>query len=190
MYKSIADFVQLTKTLNLKLSNKGIIVSKEPQAAKAIAKLLKQIGVNYQVGNQTRDLGVNFTFSKRPCIRKSSVKKRIKNVNCPLKKICALAGISRRARIFFSGAGYAKSTWGFQTAGISFTDWVKLEVAAANAAGFKQGRCRYSALCIAYGENGHTLVRATRELFVLWLKLTLPLINNKNCFLDDLSHAW
>lgn len=101
-----------------------------------------------------------------------------------------LAKLSRRTRVLFSGAGFSKSTWGFQTAGLSFAHWVKIEVAAANAAGFNQGRCRYSSLCIAYGENGHPFVRAIRELFVLWFKLIIPLVKTKDKFLDELSVAW
>ena len=101
-----------------------------------------------------------------------------------------LAKLSRRARVLFSGAGFSKSTWGFQTAGMSFAYWVKIEVAAANAAGFNQGRCRYSALCIACGENGHPFVRAIRELFVLWFKLVIPLVKTKYKLFDELAAAW
>ena len=38
MYNAVADFVQLTKQLKLKLSHKGAIISKVPQAAKTLKK--------------------------------------------------------------------------------------------------------------------------------------------------------
>jgi len=98
--------------------------------------------------------------------------------------------MSRRAKVLFSGAGFSKSTWGWQTSGLPYREWVKLEVAAANAGGFGQGRCRYSALCIACGPNGHPFVRAIRELFVLWFKLILPIIKTKDPFLEELATAW
>jgi len=91
MYNAGADFVQLTKQLKLKLSHKGAIISKVPQAAKTLKSLLNQIGVDYQVAGDTRDLGTNFTFSKKPSIRKALATKRIKTAKGPLNKIVQLA---------------------------------------------------------------------------------------------------
>jgi len=68
--------------------------------------------------------------------------------------------------------------------------WNKLQIVAANAAGFKNGRCRYSALCIVYGPQGHPFVRAIKQLFVLWFKLIIPMYNNDDIFLISLDHAW
>ena len=90
----------------------------------------------------------------------------------------------------FSGAAYSKSTWGFETTGMSLAAWNKIEVAAANAAGFKAGTCRYSALCIAYGYSGHPFIRAIKSLFVLWFKIIIPLVNTGDAFLRDLHVAW
>ena len=84
----------------------------------------------------------------------------------------------------------SKSTWGFEGTGMPMSSWNKLEIAAANSAGFKAGRCRDSALCIAYGYNGHPFVRAIRELVVLWFKLLIPLVNSHDPFLVDLEGAW
>ncbi len=80
----------------------------------------------------------------------------------------------------FSGAGFSKATWGHQTSALSYTEWSQIEVAAANAAGFKAGRCRYTALCVAYGAEGHPFVTGIRELFVLWFKLIIPLVNKQH----------
>ena len=94
------------------------------------------------------------------------------------------------------GWGFVLRCWFFQKhLGVSNSRFVllllgKIEVAAANAAGFNRGRCRYSALCIAYGESGHPFVRAIRELCELWCKLVLPLVKEKNKFLDEVAVAW
>ena len=119
MYNSINDFARLAKLLKLKLSRKGVIVSKIPQAAKTLVKLLKQDGVIYQYKEYTRDLGVNFTRSNTPNIRRTLLKKRFQDAQGPLGKVGMLAQISRRARVLFSGAGYSKATRGFQTTGFS-----------------------------------------------------------------------
>ena len=164
---------------------------KSLEQQKTLQKLLKQEGVNYQVAEHTRDLGTNFTFSKKLCMRGAIATQRLKTATKgPLKKMCQLVKLFRVARVLFSGAVFSKSTWGFQPAGMSFAYWVKIEVAAANAAGYNQGRCRYSALCIAYGEQGHPFARAIRERFVLWFKLIIPLVKTKDKFLDERAVAW
>ena len=110
MYNSITDFVHMAKELRLKLSHKGTIVSKIPQASKTLVKLLKQQGVDYQVGQATRDLGINYTLSPKINVRRTILKKRFEDTKGPLKRIQMLARISRRARVLFSGAAYSKST--------------------------------------------------------------------------------
>lgn len=90
----------------------------------------------------------------------------------------------------FLGAGFSEATWGHQASGISHKDWVQIEVAPANAAGFKAGRCRYSALCIECGRDGHPFVRAIKELFVLWFKIVIPIVNNGHPIVDKIDQAW
>jgi len=51
--------------------------------------------------------------------------------------------LARISIVLFSGSGFSKATWGFQASGLSYSEWNKVEAAAANAAGFKTGRCRY-----------------------------------------------
>ena len=51
-----------------------------------------------------------------------------------------------------------------------------------NAAGFGAGRCRYSALVVAYGIEGHPFARSIKELFVLWCKLLSIFIYAKKTF--------
>lgn len=101
-----------------------------------------------------------------------------------------LARISRRARVLFSGTAYSKCTCGYQTAGLSLAHWNKVEIAAANAAGFKAGRCRYSALGIAYAYSGHPFARAIKELFVFRFKIIVPLVNSRDPILVDVEGAW
>lgn len=64
MFNAVADLVQLTKQLKLKLSYTGVVISKVSQAAETLKSLLKPIGVDYPVADHTKDLGTNFTFSK------------------------------------------------------------------------------------------------------------------------------
>lgn len=70
-------------------------------------------------------------------------------------------------------------------------DWRQLEVAATDAAGFGPGRCRYSALVVSYGPNGHPFARGIQELLVLWFKLLGILIQEgRALFLSKLSETW
>lgn len=155
-----------------------------------IVEELKTIGVVCNIAESTRDLGVDFSFSKKPAIRKNILKNRIKKSRGTLNIIYKIAQISRRAHVLFSGAGFSKSTWGHQTSALSYTEWSQIEVAAANAAGFKAGRCRYSALCVAYGPEGHSFARGLKELFILWFKLLMPLINRQHIILEKLDESW
>lgn len=190
IYNSIYDFVHITKSLKLTLSTKGVIVAKIQKHAYALAKKLAEHGIVYQVKSNTRDLGVGFGFGGPP-VKRTILKKRLSTAKGPLRRIKQLAAISRKARVLFSGAGFAQSTWGFQLAGHSAADWRVIEVAAADAAGFGKGRCRLSALTIAYGVTGHPFVRSIKELFVLWFKLLSLLIKEgRALFLYKLSVAW
>jgi len=112
MEKAVKDFVKLSKKLGLKLSTKGVIIAKLPYAAKMIVQELKNIGVVYNVAESTRDLGVDFSFSKKPAIRKNILKNRIKKSRGTLTIIYKIAQIRRRAHVLFSGAGFSKSTLG------------------------------------------------------------------------------
>lgn len=190
MFDAIEDFISLSRSLGLKLSTKGIIISKKSGAAKIIVNELRKKGIIYNARENTRDLGVDFSFYKKPHIRKHILKTRIKNSQGALNTIYRLAKISRRARVLFSGAEFSKATWGFQASGLSHAEWNKIEVAAANAAGFGKGRCRYSALCISYGQNGHPFIRAIREPFVLWFKLLIPIIQHKDPLEKHIQKAW
>jgi len=190
MWLSILDFVNLSRALGLKLSTKGVIVAKQPSAVRTLVKALAQKGITYNTSETTRDLGIDFSFSCKAEVRKHILKHRIKKSKNMLNKIQKLAKLSRGARVLFSGAGYSKATWGFQPSGLSYKEWQQIEIAAANAAGFRNGRCRDSALCIAYGPTGHPLVRAIKELFVLWFKLFVPAIQNNQPILQRLPIAW
>ena len=66
-----------------------------------------------------------------------------------------------------------------QLAGFTAAGWRHLEVAAADASGFGQGRCRYSVLIIACGPTGHPFPTRHNFLFVIWFKLTSILIAEK-----------
>lgn len=66
----------------------------------------------------------------------------------------------------------------------------KIEVAAANAAGVGKGRCRYSALCVAYGPTGQPFTRAIKETFILWFDLILPLIKQQHPISYHIEDSW
>jgi len=144
----------------------------------------------YKVRNNRRDLGVGFSFGSTTQ-RRHLFKNIVKRVNGPLKKMTTLANISRRTRVLFSGAGYSQSTWGFQGSGLDGTDWMHLEIAAANAARFGPRRCRYSALVVSCGVTVHPSAKGIQELDVLWLKLLNILIQEKRAlFLTQLADTW
>jgi len=66
----------------------------------------------------------------------------------------------------------------------------KKEVAAANAAGFGKGRCRGTALCVAYGPEGHPFVKGIKELFIVWFKFILSMKRNNDPTIHRMEEAW
>lgn len=174
----------------LTLSTKGVIIAKLPYAARHLVQELKTLGITYNTTETTRDLGIDFSFSRKPKVRKCILKQRIQNSKGTLNRIYRIAKVSRRARVLFSGAGYSKSTWGQQASAITLQELAKIEAAAVNAAGFGKGRCRCSALCIAYGLEGQPLTRAIKETFILWFKLILPLIKQNHPILNHIDESW
>ena len=109
MHLPLLDFVDEAKALQLTLSTKGVIVAKIQKHACALAKVVAVQGIVYQVKNNTRDPGVGFSFGNTN-LRRTLLKNRLKVAKGPLKKMRSLAFISRKARVFFSGAGYAQSS--------------------------------------------------------------------------------
>jgi len=190
MAKAIKDFAKMSSKLGLTLSTKGVIVAKLPYAARRLIQELKTLGITYNTAETTRDLGIDFSFSRKPKVRKCILKQRIQKSKGTLNRIYRIAKVTRRARVLFSGAGYSKSTWGQQASAITLQEWSKIEVAAVNAAGFGKGRCRYSALCIAYGPEGQPFTRAIKETFILWFKLVLPLIKHNSPILIHIEESW
>jgi len=190
MAKAIKDFAKMSSKLGLTLSTKGVIVAKLPYAARHLVQDLKTLGITYNTAETTRDLGIDFSFSRKPKIRKCILKQRIQKSKGTLNRIYRIAKVTRRARVLFSGAGYSKSTWGQQASAITLQEWSKIEVAAVNAASFGKGRCRYSALCIAYGPEGQPFTRAIKETFILWFKLILPLIKQNSPILIHIEESW
>ena len=93
MSKAVKDFIKLSHKLGLKLSSKGVIVAKLPATAKRMVEDLAQIGIIYNNHATTRDVGVDFSFSKNPKIRKNILKNRIKKSKGTLNKIYKLAKI-------------------------------------------------------------------------------------------------
>jgi len=190
MYNSIFDFVEVVKALKLTLRSKGVIVAKVQKHAHALAKELAKHGIIFQVRSNTRDLGEGFGFGVTKA-KRTLLNSRLALAKGPLRKIEHLASVSRKARVLLSGAGYAQSTWGFQLSGHSTAGWRLIEIAAVDAAGYGQGRCRLSALTIACGITGHPFVRSIKELFVFWFKLLAICIREgKALFLYKLSIAW
>ena len=43
---------------------------------------------------------------------------------------------------------------------------------------------------MAYGPEGHPFARGIKELFVLWFKILMPLINKQHSILEKLDEAW
>jgi len=62
MYLSLLNFVEEVKALQLTLSTKGVIIAKVQKHAYVLAKVLADQGIVYQVKNNTRDVGVGFSF--------------------------------------------------------------------------------------------------------------------------------
>jgi len=74
MSNAVKDFVQMAKSLGLTLSKKGVIVAKKTYAAKVLIQEIKDMGATYNAAESTRDLGVDFSFSKNTKVRKIYLK--------------------------------------------------------------------------------------------------------------------
>ena len=183
-----SDFLTLTKELNLKLSGKGAVLAKNQTTAVAMQVRLKKIGMDYQQLVHTRDVGAGFSFISKH--RKTLVRNRAVKTKPALKEIAQIAKISKLAKKLFAAAGYSKSTWGQRIHHFSKFALLQLERQAHVSTGHKKGTCRYVVLCIAYGTNGHPVVRLYRELVVEWFKMVGPEIRNGIQFYDDMQLSW
>ena len=136
-------------------------------------------GVDYKLETDTRDLGFSYTSAKTN--PKRLIKHRLKKSQVRLKKIHALAKISRKARILFSGSGFPAATFGHSACGLTLQELEALEISAANCTGITQpGRCRTFALVLAYGRYGTPYARIIHETITAWFDIVHAYISKGN----------
>ena len=174
----------------LVLSPKGCVVSNSSKRAKLIAKELQQNNLQYSAAEETRDLGVTYSAAAR---RPSSlIGKRIYKVKNRISKIKNIAKVSRLAKKLYTGSAYSSATWGNEVAGLTPNQVLVLERQALACSGIAAaGRCRRTALVVAYGllSTPHSRViihtiKAWFEVLKLW---NLPASDDSE---SDLSRAW
>ena len=150
---ALKDFKDVVAVLKLILSDKAVITASSKQLRVMILKALKELGLSFKSESAARDLGVSNTAGRlRPAQLTNSRFSKTKN---RIFKISQIAKISRKAKTLFSGSAFPAATFGHQACGFSPSQMLSLERGALSCTGIKkEGRCRATALVVAFGPLG------------------------------------
>jgi len=150
--------------------------------------MLSKHGLSFIKAKHARDLGISITAGvTRPA--QLSKQRLAKSAN-RIKKISKIAKISRRARRLFTGSAFTMATWGHQAAGLSSSQVIQLERDALSCSGITTaGRCRTTALLVAYGINGTPQARIVRETIRDWFGMLRQAHSVPN-MINDIRVAW
>ena len=88
-------------------------------------------------------------------------------------KIKSLTKVNKRARRLAAAAGLSKATWGQAYLGLAPSMLEKLRADMAGATGINQaGRCKTTAIAVAYGSHKHDpAVKLAKDTVLSWMQL-------------------
>lgn len=162
-------FDQTLRRAYLWPAGRSILLATSRQLAYRIQQRLAKLGIEVQVGQSARDLGVTLNLGKKRVACTAAV--RLKIGKQRLARVLSLTEASKRARRLAATSGLAKAMWGQSC--ISPTELEKLRTATAAATGINQaGRCRTAAIAVALGGHKHDpAVKIAKDTVTSWLSL-------------------
>ena len=156
-------FSQAIAGLHLQVSPKSVIVAFSFKLSKWIQSELRQYGVSVQVARTARDLGVCLN----PGSRRSTVgiqAKRLVSAKGRLLRTGRLVRAIRCARELVTTGSFPQALWGHVSQGIAPTVVDRFRTSVAAATGICQaGRCKTTAIALAFGQESDPAVKVTRE---------------------------
>ena len=186
LVSAMKAFKIIVHKLKLRLSPKAALVTNNNLLSRRLNAKLSAHGLRFVIAHHSRDLGVTTTAGKsRPGHLQRGRQLKSKH---RIKKISKIARLSRNARKLFQGSGFAMSTWGHQASAISEQKMRELESDALACTGIRSGgRCRTTALMIAYGVQGTPRARVTRETMRAYFSI-LRTASEQD--VNDIRAAW
>ena len=179
-------YKQMAIRLKLKLSPKAELQTSTPNIAKALVEDLRAEGIFFKTPVESRDLGATTSLGKT--MNLSLLRARNKIVLPKITKISRLAQTNRSARKLYSGSGFSSNTYGHPVSGITENMLIGMERKAVNCSGITpQGRCRFTALVLAFGPRGHPRGRVIKETFTAWFKVLKELEEQD---MTDILHSF
>lgn len=156
--------------LHLKVSPKSVVVASSPRLAGLIRSELSDYGVTVGFAPHARDLGLCLNPTKR---RSTSLQApRLAAAKVRLGRTAGLVKVNRGARKLVTTGSFPQALWGHVSMGIAPTVVDKIRTQAAAASGICQkGRCRTTAIALAFGQQLDPAVKVAREQTAAWLDL-------------------
>ncbi len=136
-----------------------------------------------------RYLGVSVTGGN--CRNDHVIRHRFNKTKDRRKRNAQIAKTHKGARRLFNASSFTATSWGNPASGLSHSHLLELERSGVRCSGIKpQGKCRFTACIVAYGQYHHPIARILRELFKTWfLCLATVFIDSPKLF-PDLRVAW
>ena len=186
LLSAMTTFKKIVQHLKLRLSSKAAIVTSCKRLGTRLNAKLAKLGLKFVIAEHSRDLGVTTTAGKT---RPNHIQRQRQNKSKQIIfRISKIAKLSRSARKLFQGSGFAVSTWGHQASAISEIKMRALESEALACTGIRSGgRCRTSALFVAYGVQGTPRARVVRETIRAYLQLLRSASTEE---INDIRAAW
>ena len=164
-------FVKGVRASRLVISPKSVVVASSPRLAQLVARALhNSTGVSLTQQSGARDLGVMNNPTRR---RNTSLQQqRLRKTKARLLKISPLAKTLRRARSLTVTGATPQATWGAGVIGIAPTQMSRLRSWTAASSGITaHGRCRTTAIAVAFGHLRDPMIVCTRQQVDLWIQL-------------------
>ena len=128
-------------------------------------------GISVQFARAARDLGVCLN----PGSRRSTVgvqAKRLVSAKSRLLRTGRLVKAIRGARKLVTAGSFPQALWGHVSQGIALTVVDHFHTSVAAATGICQaGRCKTTAIALAFGQESDPAVKVAREQVSSWLSL-------------------
>jgi len=171
-----SDFSAGLRAKGARVSKKCVTLASSPSMAREIQRRLRiEANLSIQVASSGRDLGIDFSCSKRR--RTGIVRQRAAKAKRRMVKIAGMAKADRRAGPKLVATGAApQARWGQQALGTSNKELLSIRVAMGSATGLKhRSGCLTTALAAALGPEQDPAVSYPVQLLQAFLRAYVAL---------------
>ena len=149
------------------VSSKSVIVASSPACGDALRnRILRETGLDLKSVSCGKDLGVASGAGRR---RLGVLNARLKKAQVRGARVKRLARVDKKARKLYSTGLQPVAAYGAVATGLTHSKVEQLRTLAVDACGLPSGRCKTTALSLAFGEEGDPAVAMRTLILKDWI---------------------